>query len=87
MKFKPDYCECPGHILCEHIQDDETAIKRIFESGITLEVYYGILLATTQITPKIAEQLHQATGIQASFWLSSQRLYNDFLLSKHSPPV
>jgi addiction module HigA family antidote len=78
--LKTNYAMHPGITLREKLEELKITPEELaFISGISFKDIFGILNAEKPITSEIADRLEEILGIPASFWLSKQANYDEYI--------
>lgn len=82
LKFNPNYAVHPGETLLETIDAMGISQMQLAErTGKTTKAINEIIKGKAAITPQTALQLERVLNIQASFWNSLQKRYDEKLPS------
>jgi plasmid maintenance system antidote protein VapI len=73
--FNPDWALCPGEILQETLESDIHMLSKT-AAIMPFSTIAGIVEGTKEITEPLAKQLEAGTGIEASFWLNAQKIWD-----------
>ncbi|MCD6107070.1 MAG: HigA family addiction module antidote protein [Caldisericaceae bacterium] len=79
-KFQPDYAVHPGETLREKLEELNMKPKEFaVRTGKPVKTISNVLNGKSSITSEMAVQFEKVLGIPASFWMTKQANYNEFI--------
>jgi HTH-type transcriptional regulator / antitoxin HigA len=79
-QYQPDFVTPPGYTLKETLETTGMSQKELADRmGRPIKTISEIINVKTQITPETAIQLENVLGIPATFWLSREVRYREYL--------